>query len=129
MTRLTLSIGLLLAAAITLPQTLTAQNNEAQEKPAAESKDYRGPLPFYYGKLGLNDEQKELFYGIQDEYQKQIDTLRKQIAKLEQERDAKMEEHLTPGQKLRLKELREEARKKAEEQQAKEQAAVESVDQ
>lgn len=85
----------------------------AQSEPA--KKETRGPLPANYGKLGLSDEQKEKLYPIHEEYQKKIDDLSAQIKQLQSERNAKFREHLTPGQKERLKELlAEDAAKRAE---------------
>lgn len=76
----------------------------AQNEPAAR-KETRGPLPANYGKLGLSDEQREKLYPIHEEYQAKIDALSAQIKQLQNERNAKFREHLTAGQKERLKEL------------------------
>ena len=99
-----------------VPQPSTAQNEN--DTPAAQQKtDPRGPLPYYYGKLGLDEEQREKLYAIQDEYKTRIEAVEKQIAQIRGEQDAKMQLLLTAGQKLRLQELREAAaKKKAEEE-------------
>lgn len=89
---------------------LTWQATAQEKKPA---KDPRGPLPAHYGKLGLSDEQKDGMYKVYDEYKSQIDELSAQIKKLQADRDAKLQEKLTPTQKTRLQELRDEAAKKA----------------
>jgi len=89
---------------------LTWQATAQEKKPA---KDARGPLPAHYGKLGLSDEQKDGMYKVYDEYKSQIDELSAQIKKLQTDRDAKLQEKLTPTQKTRLQELRDEAAKKA----------------
>jgi TolA-binding protein len=89
---------------------LTWQATAQEKKPA---KDARGPLPAHYGKLGLSDEQKDGMYKVYDEYKSQIDELSAQIKKLQAERDTKLQEKLTPTQKTRLQELRDEAAKKA----------------
>lgn len=81
---------------------------EAPAKPAAKT-DSRGPLPAQFGKLGISDEVKDELYKIHDEYDVQIQTLTTQIKKLQAEKTAKMEVQLTPAQKTRLKELRDEA--------------------
>ena len=118
---LALSLGL----AVLAPQATTAQNED--NATAKKKTEYRGPLPFYFGKLGLDDEQKKELYAIDDEYEGKIEALEKQIEKLKDERDSKMEVLLTPGQKLRLKELREAAAKKeAKESQAKPAAATQN---
>jgi hypothetical protein len=103
--------GLLLAAA---SQSLVAQPETAPPA-AAETKERRSPLPDYYGKIGVSEQQRKQLDGIRDEYDAQIEALEKQIQQLEQERDAKMEAALTPGQKLRLAELRAESLKRAAE--------------
>lgn len=113
MTRTYVSLFVLLAGvALLLPGALTAQNDAAVAS-SAKKADYRGPLPFYFGKLGIEDDQKLKLYAIDDDYASKIEALEKQIETLENERDAKMETLLTPGQKLRLKELREAAAKRA----------------
>jgi hypothetical protein len=89
---------------------LTWQATAQEKKPA---KDARGPLPAHYGKLGLSDEQKDGMYKVYDEYKSQIDELSAQIKKLQADRDSKLQEKLTPTQKSRLQELRDEAAKKA----------------
>lgn len=124
------AVALLGALALLSTQSLTAQNSESaggeDDAAKADKADYRGPLPFYFGKLGLEDAQKEKLYAIDDDYAAKIAEIEKQIQKLEEERDAKMETLLTPGQKLRLSELREAAAKKAEQEAAKE-AAIKGV--
>lgn len=84
----------------------------AQENEKAASKERRGPLPFYFGKLGVSETQREKLYDIQDSYEARLEELRKEMKRLLAERDEKMEELLTPGQKLRLQELKAEAAKK-----------------
>ncbi len=101
----------MIGLAAVLPQTLTAQNEEA-DGTKSQTKEFRGPLPFYFGKLGLSEAQKEKLYAIQDAYDEKIAVLEKQIEDLKSERDKSMETLFTPGQKLRLQELREEARLK-----------------
>jgi Spy/CpxP family protein refolding chaperone len=118
-------LALCLGLALLLPASLPAQN-DADQTPAAtetETKEYRGPLPNYFGKLGVGDEQREKLYAVDAEYAGRIKALQKQIAELEKERDGRLEELLTPGQKLRLKELREEAVRRAAARQAEQPAA------
>jgi len=75
-------------------------------------------LPNNYGKLALNDEQREKVYAIQDEYGEKIEALYRQIEDLQAEQSLEMQSLLTEGQKLRLKELIEEARQEREERAA-----------
>jgi type II secretory pathway component HofQ len=104
-------VGSLLA----VPYLVLAQSEgEAPSKTPAEGR--RSPLPSLFGKIAVNDQQREQLYRIQDEYAAKIDALQQQIKALLAERDAKMEGVLTPGQKLRLAELREEARQRAAKQ-------------
>lgn len=123
-------LALCLGLALLLPASSPAQNDADEDAAAVESepKEYRGPLPTYFGKLGIGDEQRERLYAVDAEYVARIEALEKQIAELEKERDARLEALLTPGQKLRLKELREEAAARAAaEQAARQQAATEAA--
>ena len=87
--------------------------DEAPSATAKETEARRGPLPFYYGKLGMSDEQREAAYDVMDAYDTKIEALKQQMKALMQEREEKLKATLTPGQKLRLQELLEAARKKA----------------
>jgi len=82
-----------------------------EQKPTVKR---RGPLPANYGKLGVSDEQREKMYDIQEEYDAKIAPLRDQIKNLLKERDSALGDQLTPGQLLRLKELKAEARKRSQ---------------
>lgn len=97
--------GLVLA----MPYLVSAQS--AGDAPAAEQR--RAPLPNNFGRIAVSDQQREALYAVQDEYAARIAELQRQVRTLVQERDTKMEAVLTPGQKLRLAELREEARQRA----------------
>ncbi len=87
--------------------------DESPKATAKETEARRGPLPFYYGKLGMSDEQREAAYDVMDAYDSKIEALKQQMKTLMQEREEKLKATLTPGQKLRLQELLEAARKKA----------------
>lgn len=104
----------LLGLAIVLPTQLTAQPEA--EKPVAgkkEEKPRRSPLPTHWGMIGVSDAQRDELHAVRDDYEPRLEALRKQLKALEDERETKMESILTPGQKLRLQELREEAKKRA----------------
>lgn len=108
-------LGFVAGSLLAVPYLVLAQSEgEAPSKTPAEER--RAPLPNYFGKIAVNDQQREQLYRIQDEYSTKIDALQQQIKALIQERDTKMEAVLTPGQKLRLAELREEARQRAAKQ-------------
>jgi len=70
-------------------------------------------LPTYYGMLAVSDTQREQLYNILNNYDQQIEELQKKVKALLNERDNKMEALLSPGQRLRLKELKDEARKRS----------------
>jgi hypothetical protein len=72
--------------------------------PAAARKVTRR-LPNNYGKLQLNDAQKETIYGLQTMYNSKIEALEEQIQMLKEQRDAEIEAVLTPAQKQALKAL------------------------
>lgn len=118
-------VALCLGVALLVPQISSAQNEEAQAEADAATES-RGRLPYYFGKLGIGNEQREQLYEIDDEYTEQIEALEKQIKALEDERNRRMEALLTPGQKLRLKELREAAARRAAEKEAAEAAAAQA---
>jgi Spy/CpxP family protein refolding chaperone len=112
--RSTLLLAAVLAVA-TLPQFLAAQADApAKKDPAGEKADRASPLPDLWGRLAVDDSQRKELNAIRDDYGARIKELQKQIDALEAERDAKMEAKLTPGQKLRLQELREDAKKRAD---------------
>ncbi|MCA9108511.1 MAG: hypothetical protein KDA52_01070 [Planctomycetaceae bacterium] len=114
--KLLIGFAVMLGLAVVLPNLSPAQNDNTGS--AETTKEYRGPLPAHFGKLGMSDTQKEKVYSLQESYEEQLEKLRKQIEQIEQKRDAEIETLLTPGQKLRLQELREEAAKEAAESQA-----------
>lgn len=104
----------MLAVGIALPLTLVTAQEQAQED-SAQSRERRGPLPNYFGKLGLSDAQREDMYAMQATYHDKIKPLEDEIERLQQELNEKLEAKLTPGQALRLKELRAEARERGAE--------------
>lgn len=85
----------------------------AQESDATAKAKRRGPLPSYFGKIGVDDDQRKKLYSVQESYQERLAALRKEMKALLSQRDSEMEALLTPGQKLRLQELKAEAVKKA----------------
>lgn len=86
----------------------------AQENDSSEKSKRRKPLPFYFGKIGLDEDHREKLYTIQESYEAKLEKLRQEMKTLLAQRDAEMEATLTPGQKLRLQELQAEAKNKSE---------------
>ena len=111
MSRSTISM-LRFAVLLTISVSFFA-NIHAQDNNDSAKAKRRGPLPFYFGKLGVNDEQRDKLYTIQESYETKLEALRKQMKALLAEREAEMVAALTPGQKLRLQELKVEAKKSA----------------
>src|SRR5712691_13474287 len=70
-------------------------------------------LPKNYGKIGLSEEQRKKVYEIQERYEAQIDELEKKLAELKSKQAADCEAVLNPNQRQSLKDLNEEAKKKA----------------
>jgi hypothetical protein len=99
----------LLAGSTLIPAASPVSGETASDKPAR-----RKPLPNYYGKIGVSDEQREKLYAVQDLYEVKLERLRKELKDTVQERDQKLELLLTESQRTRLQELREEAKKNAE---------------
>ena len=101
-------IGIFLACA-----ALTATVSVGQEptksdpvKPAppvpAPKVDYRGQLPFYWGQLGLTDQQRQEVYKINAEYGAQMAAPELKIEQLKEKRDQERFKVLSPVQKDRL---------------------------
>jgi hypothetical protein len=93
-------IALLLA----LPMSLAFQTEKADDKnPVVKT---RPPLPKYFSKIGLRDDQKTAVTKIQLDFRDKIDELKQKMAKLKAEEDAALEKVLTADQVKRLGELR-----------------------
>ena len=73
----------------------------------------KGRLPNNYGKLGLSEPQKTKIYGIQNQYDDQLDVIEKQFAALKAKRDQEVEAVLTDDQRKVLKTMAEVAKEKA----------------
>lgn len=89
---------------------------EAKAAPEAKAKkapaDYRGPLPFYYGKV-VSPDQKEKIYAIQQKYEGELKSLMAKVKELQAARDKEIDGVLSPEQLKRVEELRTEAKTKA----------------
>jgi Spy/CpxP family protein refolding chaperone len=114
--------GFVLAGLILTASSVLVAQPAAEAPASAEKPTRRSPLPDYFGRIGVSPEQRTQLDAIRADYDKRIADLEQQIEQLEAERDARLEEKLTPGQKLRLTELRAEA--KAREAAEKEAAAA-----
>ncbi|TWT51991.1 hypothetical protein KOR42_32740 [Thalassoglobus neptunius] len=83
--------------------------NLAQESDSTSQREATFRLPFHYGKIGVSPSQREKLKQIHNTYEERIEELRNQLKAVVSERNAAMEAELTAGQRLRLKELREES--------------------
>ncbi|WP_437191952.1 hypothetical protein [Planctomicrobium sp. SH527] len=125
MLRRRISIGVLccgLGLAMNWAIPASAQNDtkpKGDSKPAqqvdSEKQDAtrKKAVPANFGKLGLNDGQRESINQIQDEYEVKLEKLREEIKKLTNERNKKIESTLTNTQRTLLKEIRAEKREDA----------------
>jgi len=77
----------------------------AADKSDAKSDAKKGRLPANYGKLGLTEAQKTKIYGIQGQYEDQLDSLEKQIEAIKTKRDGEVAAVLTDDQRKILKNL------------------------
>jgi len=78
----------------------------------------RKPLPRYFGQLGMSDQQRSDLYAVQDVYENRIKKLQAELKELVNERNDKLENLLTSGQKQRLQELRANAQQTAKQKKA-----------
>lgn len=76
-------------------------NLAGQDKSSSKGRQ----LPANWAKLGLNAEQKDKIYTIQNQYKAQIEDLQKQLNELRKKERTAMEAVLTDGQKTRLREI------------------------
>lgn len=72
----------------------------------------KGRVPANYGKLGLTEVQRTKIYGVQAQYDDQLDALEKQFATLKAKRDQEVEAVLTDDQRKMLKTLVDAAKEK-----------------
>lgn len=77
--------------------------NPAAKSDQADGK--KGRLPAHYGKVGLTEIQKQKIYGIQGQYDEQLDALEKQMDALKAKRDQEVEAVLTEDQRKIVKSL------------------------
>ncbi|EAQ81088.1 hypothetical protein [Blastopirellula marina] len=90
----------------------------AQPKMATKARsEPRGRLPNFYGQV-VSEKQKEEIYSIQSEYEARLDELVRQIVVLKAERDAKVDQTLTPEQRKEIADLRAESEKRRAERRA-----------
>ena len=84
----------------------SASKSEKQvNKPGSNRSKTRRRLPRYFGKLKLEDSQRQEIYSVQDEYALQIAKLMDQLDELRSERDTKIEGILTEDQKTEYSKL------------------------
>jgi hypothetical protein len=94
----------LLAGLVFLSGGLFGQDKKDEPK-KDDTPRVKGVLPRNWGKLGLEDKQKQEIYKIQAKYNSEIDKLEAKINELKSNRDKEMKGVLTPEQKKRLEDL------------------------
>src|SRR4051794_6120051 len=94
--------ALLLGMVLVVP--LVGQDEKDKDKDK-EPPRLTGRLPLNYSKVGLTDAQKQAIFKIQAKYNAQLEQLKEQIRKLQDERKADLLKVLTPAQQARLKEI------------------------
>ena len=82
----------------------TKGKSAGSEKSSAVSKYRR--LPTYFGRLELDDEQRETIYEIKEDFGPKIEDLRQELAELQAEMSAEIEDVLTTTQKSALAKLK-----------------------
>lgn len=95
-----------------------ATSTQSQEMSPGKTGDSGGKtvnrLPNNYGKLGLNDEQRQKIYAIQADYRSRIDSLISELEDLRNQEILEIQGTLTSAQQTELMRLLEESRKKRE---------------
>ena len=90
------------------PATAKATKAEVTDSKAEAGK--KGRLPSNYGKLALSDAQRKTIYGLQAQYDEQLDALEKQFAAIKAKRDQEIEAVLNDDQRKVLSTLVEAAK-------------------
>jgi hypothetical protein len=99
-------------AAKTDKQVAVADKKAPAKKPKTAAKKTPKRLPKYYGDvLGDDAESREKVAKLFADYNKKMNKLREQLKAVATERDATLEAALTPTQRKKLAELREQAKK------------------
>ena len=65
----------------------------------------KGMLPMNWGKIGLDDKQKQEIYKVQGKYNEEIDKLEAKIKEIKLTRDKEMKAVLSPEQKKKLDDI------------------------
>lgn len=105
----------LLAAAALMMTLLVLTDAVPAQKMKADTPEgtaLKGRLPNYYGKVGLDDEQRQRIYGIQAEYRDKIQNLLQEVEDLRTEEALTIQAVLTDEQRAELNKMITEARKK-----------------
>jgi hypothetical protein len=97
-----LRLGLTVLSVALLGGLLVAQDTKKTDRDPPP----RGALPAHFKKLGLSEDQLTSVRKIHSDYRRKIDKLRQEIADLQKEERAKLNEVLTAEQRARLRDLR-----------------------
>jgi hypothetical protein len=106
-----LSLALLMPFALSGITANGADEAKSKKTEAKEKAPAKGRLPQYYGKVDVDDKQKESIYKIQADYDAQIDKLTAELAALKSKRDAEIRAVLTKDQQKKLDTVIEESKK------------------
>jgi Spy/CpxP family protein refolding chaperone len=101
-----LSVAVILAfgAHIYAQPKADAKKGKAAEK--AKETAVKGRLPMYFGKLELDEKQKQQIYVIQSTHDPKIDKLEDEIKALKDKRDSEIFDVLTKAQQKALTDLK-----------------------
>jgi Spy/CpxP family protein refolding chaperone len=104
-----LSLGFLAVIGLATASSLAQGPAQEKSKTSAAAKKKFDPsrrVPSYFGQLSLSPDQRESIYKIRKSYVEKIDTLRKEIDKLENQMMSECEGVLTETQKKLLEDRR-----------------------
>ena len=98
-------LAIVIASIILLTGTIGAQDKDKEKDRDNEVPPARGVLPANWGKIGLEQEQKNKIYKIQADYKAKIEPLENQLRELRAKEKTELEAVLTDQQKAKYKEI------------------------
>ncbi len=97
-----LLVGLLVLSGGAVGQDPKKDKDDKAAKKDEPTTKVKGMLPQNWGKIGLDDKQKQEIYKIQAKYNEEIDKLEARIKELRTTRDKEMKAVLSDDQKKKL---------------------------